>query len=105
MSVRMFPGALDRLARSAEVADMLEEAGEHIAKRARSNASVIAGPDRTEAIQHEMGDDDEGVFVDVGYKKHHKGFVLWWHEVGTTLKPATPHLRPAVESAGRVTTD
>jgi hypothetical protein len=31
----------------------------------------------------------------VGYDKRNPGFVLWWHEVGTSKIPPSPHLRPA----------
>lgn len=74
--------------------DLLEEAGEIVRDHARSNASGISR-DTDAIVSTEVDEDDEGPFVDVGYDKTNPGFVLWWHEVGTSQFPPSPHLRPA----------
>jgi len=74
--------------------DLLEEAGEKVRDIARSNAASISR-DTDAIVSTEIDEDDEGRFVDVGYEKTNPGFVLWWHEVGTSQYPPTPHLRPA----------
>lgn len=95
MDFRMIPGALERLERSAETREVIEEAAKVVRDRARQNARPIA-PDRVDGIVAESGQDEKGVYADVGYDKTHPGFVLWWHEVGTSQHPASPHLRPAL---------
>ena len=62
-----------------------------------SSGKFVAGSRLTNAIQYEVGEDGEGAYADVGYAKHHPGFVLWFAEVGTRNQPAQPHLRPAVK--------
>ena len=78
---------------------ILTAAATKIRDDARSNArSIKAGQEgRDGAIQYEVGEDGEGAYADVGYAKHHPGFVLWFAEVGTRNQPAQPHLRPAVK--------
>jgi len=79
----------------SDVDDLLEEVGTRVRDNARSNARAI-DEDDVEAIEtSEVGSDSEGEFIDVGYDRHHPGFVLWWHEVGTSKYPPRPHLRPA----------
>ena len=99
--------AFDDLARSPMVEAILDEYGKHVRTRARDLAKPItSGAGRgaggrftlgmVQAIVAEMSEDESGLFVDVGYDKKHRGFVLWWHEVGTSKFPASPHLRPAL---------
>ena len=74
--------------------DLLEEAGEKVRDQARSNARAISN-DTDAIVSTEVESDHEGHYVDVGYDKNNPGFVLWWHEVGTSQFPPRPHLRPA----------
>jgi len=74
--------------------DLLDEVATKVRDRARQSAKAI-DPDDVEAIATDHGRDSEGNWADVGYDKHHPGFPLWWHEVGTSKFPPTPHLRPA----------
>lgn len=94
---------------------LFEKAGKRIRDQARANANsigsgavrrdsrgrFIAGSRRSDAIDTDLGRDSKGLYVDVGYNKHHPGFVLWWAEVGSRHQSPSPHLRPAVQ-AGRV---
>jgi nucleotidyltransferase/DNA polymerase involved in DNA repair len=77
-----------------EADELLDEVGTRVRDRARRNARSI-DPDDVDAIATDKGIDAEGHYVDVGYDKHHRGFPLWWHEVGTSQFPPRPHLRPA----------
>lgn len=72
--------------------------GREVRDRARTNAAPIS--DKTDAIISVPGQDDEGLYVDVGYSTHHPGFYLWWWEVGTVNHPPRPHLRPAISPSG-----
>jgi hypothetical protein len=74
---------------------VLELAGDKIRDRSRQNAKRIDPDDVNAIVSTPVERDDEGHYVDVGYDKHHPGFVLWWHEVGTSQFPPNPHLRPA----------
>ena len=94
------PGALRKLAASAPVEQALEKAATKLQRDAVAEVrSVYPRSDRWRAIQTEKGTDSDSVFVDVGYKKSHYGFVLWWTEVGTAETPARPHLRAALDRA------
>ena len=79
---------------------LFEAAGKRIRDQARSNAGSISAT-RANAIDTDLDRDSEGLYIDVGYNKHHPGFVLWWAEVGSRHQSPSPHLRPAVQ-AGRV---
>lgn len=100
MTLNLDRWALERMVhQSAAGRAVLTAAATRVRDDARSNARGInAGQKgRDDAIRYELGDDAEGVYADVGYAKHHPGFVLWWAEVGTRNQPAQPHLRPAVK--------
>ena len=86
--------AVDRFLRSAQTQDFIALLGIDVRDRARANAQVITS--KTDAIVSKPGLDAEGVYTDVGYNKHHPGFFLWWHEVGTVRDAPRPHLRPAL---------
>lgn len=88
--------ALAELARSESVRRLLDREALAIRGRARANAADISS-ELADAIDVESGDDADGPFADIGYRRDRPGFVLWWHEVGTVNYPATPHLRPAVQ--------
>jgi hypothetical protein len=74
--------------------DLLVEAGEKVRDGARANARSIS-PDTDAIVSTDVDADTESHYVDVGYDKTNPGFVLWWHEVGTSQFPPSPHLRPA----------
>lgn len=90
--------ALERHVRSDRT--WLQRVGNVVRDEARSNVPAdLKGnraPDAEQAIVAVTGEDTEGAFVDVGYSRHHPGFYLWWHEVGTQDSPPRPHLRPAL---------
>ncbi|MDT8915759.1 hypothetical protein [Amycolatopsis sp. PS_44_ISF1] len=101
---RLHAQALDELLRHTQTRQFLDAVGMEIRDRARANARS-AVPSSTDgdaitAIVSVPGEDDEGVYVDVGYAKHHPGFYLWWWEVGTQNHAARPHLRPALQPDG-----
>lgn len=93
VTVVLSAAALESLVRTDGVA-MLNEIGRRVRDEARRNAASITR--KTAAIVTENGADALGPFVDVGYARHHPGFFLWWHEVGTRNHGARPHLRPAL---------
>lgn len=78
---------------------LLREYAVEVRERARAKAGDIS-PTLPFAIVEAAPaiDPEEGIHVDIGYDKRKPGFVLWWHEVGTQDYPASPHLRPALES-------
>jgi len=82
----------------SEIEDMmeplLEEVGEIVRDKARQNVGSFSR-DEEAIVSTKVERDSEGPYVDVGYDRHHPGFVLWWHEVGTSVFPPRPHLRPA----------
>jgi hypothetical protein len=87
------PDALDEIEAATE--PVVELAANRVAQIAQDNAREISTR-LSEAITATEPDRDvEGVFADVGYDKSKPGFVLWWHEVGTSRYGASPHLRPA----------
>ena len=73
---------------------LLEEAADIVRDQARANARSISR-DTDAIVSTPVDHDSEGPFTDVGYDKTNPGFVLWWHEVGTSQFPPSPHLRPA----------
>ena len=87
--------AVNRYMRSSEVQDFIALLGIEVRDQARTNARVITS--KTDALVSRPGLDTEGVYTDVGYNKHHPGFFLWWHEVGTARDAPRPHLRPALK--------
>lgn len=101
--------ALQEIADSAGMAEMLDQVGRKVRTQARRNARAIypahgdgnpVGEQKTpieRGIIARPGRDDQGRYVDVGYHQGHAGFVLFWTEVGTTQMSPRPHLRPAVE--------
>jgi hypothetical protein len=78
----------------SEADDLLVEAGEKVRDGARANARSISR-DTDAIVSTDVGSDAESHYVDVGYDKNNPGFILWWHEVGTSQIPPSPHLRPA----------
>ena len=99
MSFDLDRRALERMLNGPEGKAVLTKAATQVRDDARANArGITAGQNgRDQAIWYELGEDDEGAYADVGYNKHHPGFVLWWAEVGSKNQPAQPHLRPAVK--------
>lgn len=97
--VVIYASALQKMMMSANVNAFLAKTGTDIRDRARQNAGVFASPEHTSAITYEVGRDDEGPYVDIGYMRHHPGFFLWWWEVGTKNHKPRPHLRPALSGA------
>lgn len=93
--MRFYDRALDDLLEDGLAEEILDEAATTIRDRARRSAGVIS-TDRARGIVTETGRDPEGAYADVGYAKNHPGYVLFWHEVGTSQYAATPHLRAAV---------
>lgn len=91
-SIRLNRNWEDQLEEMAE--PLLEHAGEIIRDDARVNARSISR-DTDAIVSTEVERDAEGSYVDVGYDKTNPGFVLWWHEIGTSKFPPRPHLRPA----------
>lgn len=89
--------AIESIERGPLVAQVLRVAGDKVRDRARDNARDISA-DLADAIWTSEPQEDiiEGAYIDVGYKRNHPGFVLWWHEIGTIDFPARPHLRPAL---------
>ena len=76
---------------------VLTAAAEQVRDEARMNAAHISEK-RAKAISNAPPERDaSGTYVDVGYLRDHPGFVLWWHEVGSSQIPADPHLRPALK--------
>lgn len=95
MSFRLDHAALRRIVdHSPESRALFGKVARDIRDRARVNAESVSS--KTDAIATELGVDDVGIYADIGYKRNHPGFFLWWHEVGTRNHPPTPHLRPAV---------
>lgn len=87
------PGSLQDI--EIEVEPLVKLAADRVAERAQKNARSIS-PALSDAIVADGPNvDEEGVYADVGYDRHAPGFVLWWHEVGTSRYGASPHLRPA----------
>jgi hypothetical protein len=90
--------AADRLLRSDT--SWLRAVGNAVRDEARRNVDPSLegkrAPDAANAIVAIPGEDGTSPYVDVGYDKHHPGFYLWWHEVGTEDNAPRPHLRPAV---------
>lgn len=93
VTVILSEAALNSLVRR-QGAPLLGDIGRRVRDEARRNAASITS--KTSAIVTESGSDSVGPFVDVGYSRHHPGFFLWWHEVGTRRHGARPHLRPAL---------
>lgn len=101
--------ALQEIADSAGMGEMLDQVSRKVRGKARANARAIypahgdgdpVGDKKTpieRGIIAAPGRDAEGRYVDVGYHHGHAGFVLFWTEVGTTRMSPRPHLRPAVE--------
>lgn len=93
--LRFYRGAIDDLARSAEAEAAVNETAKVVRDRAKRSAGVVS-TQRAEGIVAESGRDFEGAYADVGYDRTHFGFVLFWHEVGTSQISPTPHLRSAL---------
>ncbi len=68
--------------------------GLDIRNEARQGARVISS--KVDAIVSQVENDADGIYLDVGYKRHHPGFFLWFYEVGTVRDAPRPHLRPAL---------
>lgn len=91
MTVRIDQAALASLVGRS---DLIHRVAREMRDEARETAREITS--KTNAIEVEGGTDALGVYADVGYLRHHPGFFLWWHEVGTRNHPPTPHLRPTM---------
>jgi len=91
-------GALDQLL--ASDLGWLRRVGNIVRDEARRNVPEnlkgFRAPNADQAIISVVEVDDEGPHADIGYARHHPGFYLWWHEVGTTDSRPQPHLRPAL---------
>lgn len=98
-SFRLDDAALAQLLAEGESHRYFAAIGREVRDRARVNARAIS-PKNADAIISVPGQDDQGIYVDVGYSKHHPGFYLWWWEFGTKNHAARPHLRPALRPHG-----
>lgn len=76
--------------------EVLRATGGEIRDRARRNAAPISQRLADSIETSDVERDAEGPYIDVGYDKTKPGWVLWFHEVGTSHHPARPHLRPAL---------
>lgn len=95
LNIQISDAAVRRVIDHEMAKDYIADLGEQVRDRARVNARGIS--DKTDAIVSVPGEDADGVYARIGYDKHHPGFVLWWHEVGTVNHPPRPHLRPALQ--------
>lgn len=92
---------------SPESHRFFKQLGDDIRDEARDGAKAVttgvtaSGDPKVNAIVSQVGSDSDGIYVDVGYARHHPGFFLWWWEVGTVHHAAVPHLRPALRP-GRI---
>jgi len=103
------PAAIDELANSPAMANMLDGVGRKLAAEARRNARTIfpehgpgkpVGKKKTaieRGVIRKPGRDNEGHYIDVGFHTGHAGFVLFWAEVGTETQPPRPLLRSALD--------
>lgn len=97
MNIDWTPGVLNALARTPEMAALLNRAAEKVADQARTNAAAhYPGSTRPLGIDTATGVDARSAYADVGYTRTHPGFVLWWSEVGTQRMAPRPHLRRAL---------
>lgn len=97
MTVRLSRAALAQLAQGPEIGKALEAEGKRVRDTARVNARTISSR-LSNAIESTPAEvDKDGIYVDVGYDKRKPGWVLWFHEVGTSRHRASPHLRPALK--------
>lgn len=87
--------AIADLSRGPMVEDLADEVGAQVADRARELAPKRTGKGASN-IAHQVGEDVDGVFVDVGYKPD--GFYMAFQELGTEHNPPRPHLRPAIDA-------
>lgn len=89
--------AIREMESSPQVRRLLNDAAHDIADIARRNAMAhYPASQLPQAIAALNGTDADGAYADVGYTKHHAGFVLWWSEVGTSKMSPRPHLRAAL---------
>ncbi len=96
IDIQLDRAALENMARGPIMEQVLRVYGDQVRDRARANAVGISQRLADAIWTDEPDVDAEGAFVDVGYNKTRPGWVLWFHEVGTTKFPARPHLRPAL---------
>lgn len=94
--IRFRRGAIESLMRDRKVARELEDTAEKVRDVARRGASRISATRPSAIVATDVLYEGSGPEVRVGYEKTHPGFVLFFHEVGTSDHPATPHLRPAI---------
>lgn len=91
-------GALEELASSDAMRNMLHKAGNAVRDTARANVqSHYPGTQRARAIWTESGTDAESAYADVGYRRSSPGWVLFYSEIGTSLMSPRPHLRAALD--------
>lgn len=95
-TLRLNRAAIEDLARSGDARRLMDSAGAAVRDEARRTAAAVSGW-RTSAIVHEVDQDADGVYANIGYDKSKPGFVLFFHEVGTSKHGPTPHLRPAIQ--------
>lgn len=95
MESRIDLGALEELARSAELHDVMDAAGQAVAQNARNLAPGEDVRAKREGIlaQTEMGPD--GWESHVGHVVGSYGFWFARNEFGTRYQRPRPHLRPA----------
>jgi glucosamine 6-phosphate synthetase-like amidotransferase/phosphosugar isomerase protein len=93
--------ALEAIGHSHEMEELLAEHARVIRNDARTLAGEDSSPGskKPKGIADLSGDDAISAYADVGFTKHHAGFVLWWAEFGTVNQPPTPHLRAALDRA------
>lgn len=81
--------------RSEYAAGMLIGIGEKVKEAAQANAPVLTGALR-DSIEYELSEDESGrPMVTIGTSIRYGGFV----EFGTSVTPAQPYLRPALDEA------
>lgn len=87
-------GAVEDLADSAEMAELLQDIGDGIAELAASNAPKLSGAGAASiaAVVSGAGRDKH---VDVSWSPEH--FYMGFAETGTEHQAATPFLRPALD--------
>ena len=87
--------AIDDLAFDEDTLDMLQDVGDIVADEARGRAPEQTGAGAA-SIHAEVESDAESGYADVSWDKDH--FYLGFAETGTVHQPATPFLRPALDS-------
>lgn len=87
--------AIDELLYDADVKALVEEVGGMVADNAAAAAPKLTGAGAA-SIHAEVDADDQSVYADVSWTPDR--YYLYFAEVGTSRQPATPFLRPALDS-------